>query len=106
MYEANSLITLLSPAILKMSYLWYVTMADREVAGKFVTGALVKQVECFLRVQETGVQSQVESHQRLKKWHLMLLCLTLSIIKYGSRVKWSNPGNGVVLSPTPWCSSY
>ena len=33
-------------------------------------------------------------------------CLTLSIIRYGSRVKWTNPGNGVAPSPTPWCSSY
>ena len=33
-------------------------------------------------------------------------CLTLSIIRYGSRVKWSNPGKGVVPSPTPQCSSY
>ena len=33
-------------------------------------------------------------------------CLTLSIIRYISRVKWSNPGNGVAPSPTPWCSSY
>ena len=33
-------------------------------------------------------------------------CLTLSIIRYGSRVRWKNPGKGVALSPTPWCSSY
>ena len=33
-------------------------------------------------------------------------CLTLSIVRYGSRVKWSNPGKGVAPSPTPWCSSY
>ena len=33
-------------------------------------------------------------------------CLTLSIIRYGSRVKWRNPGKGVAPSPTPWCSSY
>ena len=32
--------------------------------------------------------------------------LTLSIIRYGSRVKWSNPLNGVAPSPTPRCSSY
>ena len=57
-------------------------------------------------VQEIGVQSQVESYQRLKKWYLMLPCLTLSIISYGSRVKWSNPGNGVAPSPTLLCSSY
>ena len=31
---------------------------------------------------------------------------TLSIIRYGSRVKWSNPGKGVAPSHTPWCSSY
>ena len=33
-------------------------------------------------------------------------CLTLSIIRYVSRVKWSYPGEGVVPSPTPQCSSY
>ena len=54
--------------------------------------------------QETGVQSQVESYQRLKKWHLMSPCLTLSIIRYGSRVKWTNPGKGIAPSPTPRCS--
>ena len=32
-------------------------------------------------------------------------CVTLSIIRYGSRVELSNPGKGVVLSSTPWCSS-
>ena len=51
------------------------------------------------------VQSQVESYQRFKKWYLMPPCLTLSIIRYGSRVKLSNLGK-VVPSPTPCCSSY
>ena len=38
----------------------------------------------------------------------MPTCLTLSIIRYGSRVKWSNPGKGVAHSltssgrPRPW----
>ena len=41
-----------------------------------------------------------------KKWYLMPPCLTLSNIRYRSRVKWSNLGKGVVPSPTPWCSSY
>ena len=41
-----------------------------------------------------------------KKWYLILPCLTLSIIRYLSKVKWSNPGKGVVPSPTPWCSRY
>ena len=37
---------------------------------------------------------------------LIHLCLTLSNIRYISRVKWSNPGNGVAPSPTPRCSCY
>ena len=36
----------------------------------------------------------------------MLPCLTLSIIRNGSSVKWSNPRKGVTPSPTPRCSSY
>ena len=59
----------------------------------------------FRMVQETGVQSQVESYQRLKKWYSMPPCLTLSIIWWGSRVKWSNPGKRVAPSPTPRCRS-
>ena len=54
--------------------------------------------------RETWVQSQVESYQSFKKWYLMPPCLTLSIIRYGSRVKWSNPGKRVAPFPTPWCS--
>ena len=42
----------------------------------------------------------------LKKWDLIPPCLTLSIIRYISRVKWSNPGKGVAPPPTLWCSSY
>ena len=38
--------------------------------------------------------------------YLIPLCLTLSNIKYVSRVKWSNPGKGVAPSPTPWFSNY
>ena len=53
------------------------------------------RVECLTMDRETGVQSQVESYQRLKKWYLIPLCLTLSIIRYVSRVKWSNPRKGV-----------
>ena len=36
-----------------------------------------------------------------QKWYLMPSCLTLTIMMYGSRVKWSNPGNGIVPYPTP-----
>ena len=63
-------------------------------------------VECSPMVRETWVQSQVASYQRLKKLYLIPPCLTLSNIRYVSRVEWSNPGKGVVPSPTPSCSSY
>ena len=36
-----------------------------------------------------------------KKWYLIPTCLTLSNIRYVSRVKWSNPGKGVASSLTP-----
>ena len=42
----------------------------------------------------------------LKKGYLMPPCLTLSIIRYRSRVKWSTPRKGVAPSPTSWCHSY
>ena len=57
-------------------------------------------------VWETGVQSLVKSYQRLKKWYLIPPCLTLSIIRYVSRVKRSNQGKEVAPSPIPQCSSY
>ena len=39
-------------------------------------------------------------------WYLIPLCLTLNNIRYVSKVKWSNLGKGVALSPTPQCCSY
>ena len=36
---------------------------------------------------------------KTKKWYLMPPWLTLSIIRYKSRVKWSNPGNRVAPYP-------
>ena len=54
----------------------------------------------------TLVQSQVALYQRFLKWYLIPLCLTLTNIRYVSRVKWSNPGKGVVPSLTPQYSSY
>ena len=57
-------------------------------------------------VREIGVKSHVESYQRLKKWYLIPPCLTLSIIRYVSRVKWIKSRKGVASYPTPRCSSY
>ena len=45
-------------------------------------------------------------HTKDLKMVLDTSLLTLSIIRYISRVKRSNPGEGVVPSPTPRCSSY
>ena len=67
----------------------------------YIYRLIVKWVECSPMVRETGVQSQVEWYQRLEKWYLIPPCLTLSIIRYVSRVKWSNPRKGVAPSLTP-----
>ena len=51
---------------------------------------------------DLGLNSGLLDHWRT----LYSLCLTLSNIRYISRVKRSNPEKGVVPSPTPQCSSY
>ena len=76
----------------------------RELVSNYFEANLVE--ECLPMTRKTGVQSQVASYQRLKKWYLMLPCLILSIIRYVSKVKWSNPGKEVASSPTPRCRSY
>ena len=38
-------------------------------------------LQCSPMVQETGVQSQVKSYQRIKKWYLMHPCLAFSTIR-------------------------
>ena len=57
-----------------------------------------KNILLYITQRESGVHSQVESNQRLKKWYLIPPCSTLSTIRYVSRVKWSNPGKGVMPS--------
>ena len=43
---------------------------------------------------------------KTQKGYLMAPCITLSIIRCRSLVKWCNLGEGVAPSPTPWCCSY
>ena len=76
--------------------------------------------QCFLLPNaQTGLMSRVFANDpgdrgsipgqvipKLKKWYLIPPCLTLSIIRYGSRVKWNNPEKRQALSLTPRCSSY
>ena len=71
-----------------------------------VTTAHWPSGKCSPMVQETQVQFQVASYQRFLKWYLIPPCLTLSNIRYVSRVKWSDPGKGVPPSPTPQYSIY
>ena len=73
--------------------------------GRIWTSPLAQWLECLPMIREIGVQSQVESYLRLKKWYLMPPCIMLSIVRYGLRVKWSNSGKGVVPSPTTQCSN-
>ena len=55
-----------------------------------------------------GDQGSIPS-QVIPKTQKMILDATLLSTQYYKvriKVKWSNPGNGVAPSPTPWCSSY
>ena len=59
------------------------------------------------RVFADGPEDQVSVPAQIipKKVVLMTPGLSLSIIRYASRVKWSNPGNGAAPSSTPQCGS-
>ena len=59
-----------------------------------MNNSIYKWVECLPMIREIWVQSLIPP------------CSILTNIRYLSRIKWSNPGKGVVPSPTPWCSSY
>ena len=43
---------------------------------------------------------------KTRKWYLISHCSILSVIRYVSRVKWSNPGKGVMLFSTHRYSCY
>ena len=49
---------------------------------------LAKLVECSPFAQETDIQSQIKSYQRLKKVVLDTSLLNTDSIRYLSRVKW------------------
>ena len=70
------------------------------------TSPLANRVRCSPMARETRVQSQVVPYKRLKNWYLIFPCLPLSIIRYVSRVKWSNSRKGIAHCPTLRCSSY
>ena len=69
------------------------------------TGLLLMD-RVFEMARETEVQSKGESYQKLKMWYLLLFGLTLSLIRYLSKVKWSISGKEIAPSSTPRCSSY
>ena len=56
--------------------------------------------------QETWVQSQVESYQKLKKMVLDASLLNTQHYKVRIKGKVELFREGVAPSPTPWCSSY
>ena len=72
----------------------------------YITGSLASGVECS--PNGPGDRGSIPGRviPKTLKQYLILPCLTLSNIRYVSRVKWCNPGKGAAPSPTPQCSSY
>ena len=68
-----------------------------------LTGSLALWVECSPGRPVSS--SRLRHIKDSKKWYLIPPCLTLSIIRYISRVV-EQSGEGVAPSLTPWCSSY
>ena len=71
------------------TWLWVLvlsTLTKKKQVTSFLFYLLAKWLECSPLFWETGVQFQVESYRRLKKWYLMPPCFTHTIIKYGSRL--------------------
>ena len=53
-----------------------------------------------------GDQGSIPDRVTPKTQKMLHGTASLSIMRYWSRVKWSNPGNGIAPSLTPGCSSY
>ena len=53
-----------------------------------------------------GVRGSIPGRVIPKTQKIVLYTALLSTQQYEVSVKWSNPGNGILLSPTPRCSSY
>ena len=97
-----------------ISYTWnHLTVCKQMSSNEFIWTLMIGRissnwpitswVECSPISRVTGVLSKVDSYQRRKKWYLITPCLTDSSIRCLSRVKWSNPGKGVALSPSGGC---
>ena len=89
----------------------------REIVKTIQMTALLRLAKILRRILGIGLMSRVFTNgpgdwgsvlgQIIPKTQKLLLDATLlNTQHYKVRVKWSNPGNGVVPSPTPWCGSY
>ena len=68
--------------------IFLIVTQNNTIRINWVLSWFIRPVECSPMARETWVQFKVESYQRLKKWYLISLCLTLSIIRY---VSMANP---------------
>ena len=86
-------------------YLINFIFSYRNIAILF-TGSFALWAECSPMVQEPRFNPTSCHTKDFKKWDLISPCLTLSTIRYVSKVEWSNSAKKEAPSPTPWSSSY
>ena len=76
------------------------SLRDLCVLGHWHNGYSVRK-----RPRRSGFNPRSSYTKDSKMVRDFFFCLTASIISYGSRVKWSNPGKRVASFSTIWCSS-
>ena len=89
----------------QVPFLWIFGMSRPEIKPRS-TGPLTTKWRVFINGPEDQGSITGRVVPKTQKWYLMPPCLILSIIRYGSRVKWNTQRNGVAPSPIHRYSSY
>ena len=92
-----TIILLVSLYIYIYIYIYWRTVVEGKSKPPFLNRPI--GMMCPPIIGENGVQSHVESYQKLKKWYLMPPYIILRIIREGSRLIGATSGKGVAPSP-------
>ena len=87
------------------TYVWFQVSLSNTNNLYTVVWFLILKLINYTRLVVRVFNARSTHAKDTKKWYLIRFCLTLNIIRYVSRVKWSNPRKGVAPSTSPRCRS-